>query len=312
MATVASPCLAQAQEMVPSPERILSDPTFLPLKGQLYGESGYDYGSVTGTSDSAAGTAFQRGWSNTWRQTLAYGVTDRISLNVDMDYATDHSRDTAADGTVSGAGRGGFDNPRFGAAWRLVDQTDHPFTLDLKGWYAPDLFPAKTPVGTSDGTVASGDAQADIGLALGHETRAFTIQASVSGRWLGGADERDVASGDTRHTTAAWIPTLGLATQTRITPRLSVNVGGDFNFAASPTVSNEQTGLFYQARRGDTGDLAVAVNYHLIPNKVVGSLGYKHGFFGRGDNVFPADPARDAEIDRSSNTFGGTLRYVFR
>jgi hypothetical protein len=312
MATVAAPLLAEAQAMPAAPERILSDPTYLPLKGQIYGDTGYDYGSSTTDTTTAAGPAFRRDWTNTYHQSLAYGVTDRLSVNLGMNYVTDHDRSTSAAGVVSGAGRGGFDNPSFGAAYRVIDQTDHPFSLDLRASYAPDVFPAKTPVGASDGTVASGGAQADVGLALGHQTRMFTVQAMVSGRWFGGADERDMATGDTLHTSSTWVPTLGLATQTRITPRLSVNVGGNYNFEGSPAVTNEANGVFYQSRRGDNGDLAVAVNYHIIPNRVVGSLGYTHTFYGRSDNVFPADPARDSLFDRSANTFGGTLQYVFR
>jgi hypothetical protein len=140
----------------------------------------------------------------------------------------------------------------------------------------------------------------------------FTVQASVTGKWVGGADERDLATGDTLHTTSYWVPSLGLATQTRITPRLSVNVGGNYNFNGSPEVINQGSGALLQSNRGDYGDLALAVNYHIVPNRVVGSLGYTHTFFGHTEDVFPGDPARDSLVDRSSNTFGGTLRYVFR
>jgi hypothetical protein len=302
--------IANAQQ-APAP-RILSDPTYLPLAGQIYGETGYDYGSATGNATSAAGTTFSRNWTNVLRQQLAYGVTNRLSLDLGVDYATDHSRDTSTAGLVSGAGRQGFDNPTFGATYRLIEQGVHPFSLDLKGAYSPDLFPAKTPVGMSDGTVAAGGAQADVGLALGHQTRMFTVQASLNGKWVGGADEHDRSTGDIVHTTSYWVPTLGLATQARLTPRLSVNVGGNYNFNGSPEVINESSGAFLQSNRGDFGDLAVAVNYHFVPNRVVGSLGYTHTFFGHTDNIFPADPVRDSVLERSANTFGGTLRYVFR
>ena len=239
-------------------------------------------------------------------------MTNRLSLNLALDYATDHGRDTSAAGAVGEAGRVGFDNPSFGATYRLIEQGSHPFSLDLKGAYSPDLFSAKTPVGTSDGTVASGGAHGDVGVALGHETGMFTVQASAGARWVGGADEHDMATGDILHTTSYWVPTLGVATQTRITPRLSFNVGGDYNFNGSPDVTNEGNGVFQQSNRGDFGDLAVAVNYHFIPNRVVGSLGYTHTFFGLTDNIFQADPTRDSLVDHSSNTFGGTVRYVFR
>jgi hypothetical protein len=134
----------------------------------------------------------------------------------------------------------------------------------------------------------------------------------VTGKWQGPADEQNMVNGDTIHTSGFWAPTLGLATQTRITPRLSVNVNGDYTFNGSPNVLNEDNGVFYQSNRGNYGDLGVAVNYHFIPNRVVGSLGYTHTFFGQTDNIFPVDPDRDAALTRASDTFGATVRYVFR
>jgi hypothetical protein len=304
--------MAAAQDFTPSTDRILSDPTYLPLQGQIYGETGYDYGSVTGNTNSAAGTAFSRNWTNTYSQYTAYGVTNRLSFNLGIDYETDHSRDTSAAGLVTGAGRQGFDNPTLGVTYRLIDQTNHPFLLDLKGTYTPDAFPSKTPAGISDGTIAYGGSQGSLGVALGRETKMFTVQASVTGKWQGPTDEQNMVNGDTIHTSGFWAPTLGLATQTRITPRLSVNVNGDYTFNGSPNVVNEDNGVFYQSNRGNYGDLGVAVNYHVIPNRVVGSLGYTHTFFGQTDNVFPVDPDRDAALTRASDTFGATVRYVFR
>ena len=45
---------------------------------------------------------------------------------------------------------------------------------------------------------------------------------------------------------------------------------------------------------------------------MVGSLGYTHTFHGQMDLLFAANPSEDATIDRSANTFGAALRYVFR
>jgi len=182
----------------------------------------------------------------------------------------------------------------------------------VKGAYSPDLFPMKTTAGSGDGTVAAGGAATSLGLALGRETKFLTVQASVSGQWVGPSDLRNMTSGDTIHTSGYWVPTLGFATQTRITPRLSVNIDGNYNIEPGPNVINQDNGVFYQSNRGDVGNLGMAVNYHFIPNRVVGSLNYNHTFYGLTDNIYPGLAERDSFTDRSADTFGATVRYVFR
>jgi hypothetical protein len=41
-ATLMAPLAAAAQDFTPISDRILSDPLFLPLRGQFYGETSYD------------------------------------------------------------------------------------------------------------------------------------------------------------------------------------------------------------------------------------------------------------------------------
>jgi hypothetical protein len=303
---------AKAQELAPSADRILSDPTYLPLQGQIYGATGYQYGVQTGDTTNAAGQGFSRSWNDTYSQRLVYGLTNRLSFNLGLDYATIHARDTSPAGALSEGGRQGFADPSFGVTYRVIDQADHPFSLDVKGAYSPNLLPLKSAAGSGDGTVAAGGATGDIGLAIGRETKFLTVQASVVGHWIGPSDLDNMATGETIHTAGHWVPTVGLATQTRLTPRLSVNVNAAYNIEPAVNVVNQDTGVLYQSNRGDIGSLGMAVNYHFVPNRVVGSLTYNHSFYGQTDNVFPVLPDRDSFVDRDANTFGATVQYVFR
>jgi len=312
LAVSAAPLIARAQDFTPSTDRILSDPTYLPLQGQIYGQTGYSYGVGTSDTTSAAGSAFSRAWTDSYSQHLAYGVTNRLSVNLGLDYDASHARSTSAASDVSEGGRQGFTDPTLGVTYRLIDQANHPFSLDLKGVYSPDLLPAKTAAGSGDGTTAAGGAAGSIGLAIGRETKVFTVQASIGGAWQGASDLRDMASGDTLHTSGYWVPTFGFATQARLTPRLSVNVNGDYEIQAAPNVTNQGTGVLYQSNHGDVANLGMAVNYHFIPNRVVGSLTYNHAFYGQTDNVFPEAPDRDSFTDRAANVFGAKVQYVFR
>ena len=312
LATVAAPFVVSAQDFTPTADRILSDPTYLPAQGQIYGQTAYGYGVGTSNTTNAVGNGFSRAWTDGYSQQLDYGVTNRLSVDLGFDYDTIHSRNISSAGDVSEGGRQGFTDPTLGVTYRLFDQANHPFSLDLKGAYSPDLLPLKTAAGSGDGTVAAGGATGNIGVAVGREMKSFTVQASLGGAWVGPSDLRDMTSGDTIHTSGSWVPTFGLATQARLTPRLSVNVDGVYNIEAAPSVVNQTTAVAYQLNRGDVADLGMAVNYHFIPNRVVGSLTYNHTFYGQTDSVFPGLPDRDSFVDRAANTFGAKVQYVFR
>jgi len=308
------PLLAYAQDLTPITDRILSDPTYLPSKGQIYGETDYDYGSTTSDAFNTSGdrTAHDRTSTDTITQHVAYGLTDRLSFNFSIDYQAAYQHDTSASGVLTDLNSRGFADPTFGVAYRLIDQTDHPFTLDAKASYAPDVFTARDPAPGVDGTIATGGQQADFGLSLGHETRFFTLQGTVSARYVGPTDAENQYNGGAFHTSSYWVPTLAVASQTRLTNRISFNVGGNYNFNGSPDVYNSFTGNTYQSNRGDYGQAILSLNYHFIPNALVGSLGYTHTFYGHTDNAFSYDPSLDTTVTRSTDTFGATLRYVFR
>jgi hypothetical protein len=62
---------------------------------------------------------------------------------------------------------------------------------------------------------------------------------------------------------------------------------------------------------GNTQELDTALNYHVIPNRLVASVGYQHTFYDGRSELF-ADPTDDVLQTRSGNTYRATLRYVFR
>ena len=101
-------------------------------------------------------------------------------------------------------------------------------------------------------------------------------------------------------------------TQTRLNDRLSVNAGLDYTFTGNTNVSNTLTNVSYHAVQGDYAGLNLSLNYHFIPNTLVGSLDYRHTFYDHSDNIFADDPTANTEIQRTGDTVGGTLRYVFK
>lgn len=310
-AAVSMPVLAQAQDFTPTGDRILSDPTYLPLQGQFFGESGYGYERTNGNLFDSTGAqiATTRNTLNTIRQNFAYGLTDQLSINAGIAYGFDGH---ASQNGLTGADRSGFDNPSFGATYRLLDQRNRPVSLDIFGEYAPDAFQARSATGTQDGTVALGGPEADFGVALGHETRFFTIRGAFTDRYVGNSSFLNATTGGSADTSSYWVPTLGVQTQTRFTNRLSANVGFDYNFEGNRNTVNTLTGEESTNHVGDTQAVNVSLNYHFVPNRLVGSIDYRHTFYGHSNDSFSADSTDDTSLTRSGDGVGATLRYVFK
>jgi hypothetical protein len=314
-ATLMIPMAATAEDFTPISDRILSDPTFLPLRGQLYGESAYDYSDNQSQNFNASGanlTSTSR-TLNTLRQTLAFGITDRLSFNVSEAYGFSGNSTITTPRAVISNNQSGWEDPTIGLAYRLVDQTNEPFILDFLGHYSPDAFSSRAAVNGEDATVARGGDEGDFGLAIARETRFFTLRGSVTAYHYDSSTEQTNSPGRGFATTGSyWAPSLGLQTQTRFTNRLSANVNADYTFNGSPTVRNNIPELFHTEDIGNTADVGVSLNYHLIPNKLVGSVNYVHTFRDHTNLTYPDDIALDGYRWGSQNDVGVSLRYVFR
>lgn len=311
-AAVVMPLCAQAQDWTPSGERILSDPTYLPLQGQFFGDTAYGYERGDGDIFDATGAhaATTRHTQNTIRQNFAYGLTDALSLNLGIGYGfAGHNRVESANGLTTND-QSGWEDPTLGATYRLLDQRNHPVSLDIMGEYSPDVFQSRNATPSRDGTLARGGSETDLGVGLGRETRIFTIRGVFFDKYFGASSTFNPNSGGTAQTASYWVPSVGVQTQTRFTNRLSANVGADYNFNGSPRVVSA-AGAPHIAQLGDYQTVNVSLNYHFIPNRLVGSVNYHHTFQDRTDEVF-ADPTLDFSRERSSDGVGAELRYVFK
>ena len=165
---------------------------------------------------------------------------------------------------------------------------------------------------THRSSVTGGGPSADFGLAIGRETRAFTIRGSVTATYLGRSNLYNPVDGYTTAVAAYWTPSLGIQTQTRLTNRLSLNVDGSYTFNGTPAESNNYTGVPHTADLGDYQTISTALNYQFVPNRLVGSIVYSHTFYDQTNYIFPSDPTLDSSRARSQNSLGVALRYAFR
>jgi len=174
------------------------------------------------------------------------------------------------------------------------------------------MFSSKNASDDDDGTVARGGQEWGFNGTLGREMRDFTIAGVFDADYDGRHDALNQASGDEVGTSSSWLYTLGLATQTRFSDQFSVNAGAGYAFGHDATVVNETTLIDHDSHVKGSPNLNAALNYHFIPNVLVGSIDYQHDF-GGGSQSFYAIPADDSQIqNRAEDLLGVRLRYVFQ
>jgi hypothetical protein len=306
---------AFAQDATPDAARIISDPLYLPLQGQVFGATSYDWGSTSLDSYNAAGvqTSTSHVTSNDIGQQLMYGITDDFVLRLDWGYDTRAtSRHLVPTDDLVTRSSSGWTDPDFGITWRAIDQAaGGPFSLDLRADYSPDAFANRNSTDDVSGTVARGGQEADFGFTIGHETRDFTLAGVFDADWLGNRTSLNQNTGDKIFTDSQWNYRLGLTSQYRFTPVMSMNAGVGHTFANDANVFDNSNGLAHISQGGDFTDLNVALNYHFIPNTVVGSIGYEHNFYDNTRNLFPTAPIDNTFTrNRDEDVVGVTMRYV--
>jgi hypothetical protein len=315
-ATFLVPFAAHAMDYDLASDRILSDPLYLPLQGQIYSSTSYDWATTTEDVFNAAGvkTASERINANPLNQTFEYGVTDDLALSAAIGYdpsAATHINRVGGTSTVHTDQ--GWSDPTFGAIYRVLDQRTNPLTLDVGASYSPNVFSAKTASDTDDGTVALGGQEWTFGGTLGREMRDFTIAGTFGASYLGRRGSLNESTSDEIGISSTWLYSIGLATQTRFSDQLSLNAGAGYTFGHDANVLNQTTLVDHETRVNGTPNLNAALNYHFIPNILVGSVYYQHDFGGGSDNVYAALPADNTSIrNKSEDLLGVRLRYVFQ
>lgn len=133
----------------------------------------------------------------------------------------------------------------------------------------------------------------------------------MTARYYGSSTTTNSLNGADVRTTGYWAPEVGVQTQVRFTPVLSANAGFRYIFVGNPTVTNEATGDQHLNQTGNQQVVNVSLNYHFIPNRLVGSVNYGHTFYGDSRAIYPADPAFDDLEHRTQDLVGASLRYLF-
>lgn len=293
--------------------RILSDPLYLPLKGQVYGATAY-------TLDMPKGDNFKVGVNtgsfsasdNLINQTFAYGVLNTLTIRMALGYGS-NSRDSTAErtGDVTIGSASGFNDPTFSVTFRALDQPRSPVILNLTASYSPDTFTSKAAGGGSDGTIARGGQATALSFALGRVMKSFTIAGTATSTYDGAQTTELLSNSTSTASGAFWSYSLGLLTETRFTDRVSLDASVTFSTAGSYAVSNVENGNPRTYAPPSARALNIAMNYHFRPNRLVGSFSYSYDNDTESTNTFAKASSDTAVENRMGNVVGVRLLYVF-
>ena len=189
-ASPSSPPPSQGSAVDLSATRIVSDPLYLPSKGQVYGATAYTLNMPQGDNLKAGvPTSSFTASDNLIDQTVAYGLLNDLTIRISLGHGNNNRDSTAATtGDVTTGNSSGFNDPTFSATFRVLDQLRSPVIFDLTASYSPDAFDAKAAGGGLDGTIARG------GEATGVLVRGGSGDEILYDRWHGRQHVRRLAN----------------------------------------------------------------------------------------------------------------------
>jgi len=312
-----------AMDFTPDASRVLSDPAYLPERGQIYGVTNYSYAKRIGDDYDFQDTRFRSFTvrSSALAQSFDYGVIDNLSVRMNLAYERDNTQYDFPDGTSATTDAYGFKDPGFGVTLRVLEQDDDSFNWDLIGAYVPTVIEAKRPTPTRDGTVSRGGPVGTFGTAVSYKTRSFTVYVNAEASYLGTSKINISNNGGVATETyePSWQYFVGLNTQTRINDMFAIN------FGASETISDSARGTAsfdgvpfasFDSKPGNLTRINVATVMHILPQGLAAVLSFDHYMYGDSSNgnTMPATYAQFFDRttkNESANAISLSLLYVW-
>jgi len=316
LAVILGPGGALAFDLSPDATRVVSDPAYLPAQGRFFGSTLYTYGKTTSDLDNYLGLPQSSNQTTvrTATQLFEYGASDDLTFRLSGFYQSIGSTGNYASGATTFTRSGGMSDPTLGLTWRFLDQARHAVSVDFVGSYTPDLIYARSATSSSEGTVARGGATGVLGAAVSRKTKSFTVYGEATATSLGTRAIQNPSNNVVTNYDTSWQYTLFLTTQSRLTGRWSLNLGlaetVNDRIAASFVNTVGKLVEFTNTPGRDTR-LNAALNFQVVPNRLVASVTYTHDTYCQGSNNFPVQFKSDTTTpDKKSSSIGVDLRYV--
>jgi hypothetical protein len=317
LALIILPMGAEAFDLTPNVSRVISDPSYLPLEGQLFASTEYSYGNTSSNTNNYLKTlsSSNNTISNVIIQDFAFSFTDDFTLRVTDSYEWLNSNTTDTSGGNTVTNSNGLVDPTFGVTWRFLDETRNLINWDLIGAYAPNLIQAESASEDEIGTVARGGDTEMLGTALSYKSQDFTLYLEGTMTYLDNRNVLNPANGITTNYNSSWQYYLDVSTQTRFSNQWSVNLALAQTFIDNVNASYTNGGgtlIAYTRVPGGVTDLIGSLNFQAVPDKFVISAIYNHNFYNIGSTTYATVPTSDTTtFNKGEDVFSGELRYVF-
>ena len=300
----------------PMTARIVSDPLYQPLQGQIEGITAYTLGLPSSTVYNSAGVkrTESNSTNSTFAQTVAYGVTDEFALRLLENYSFGHTyRDNQINGNTTSSSVSGFSDPTVSAAYRFIDQRRaHPVSSTVDLSYTPDMIDSEAAGGGQSGNEGAGRQSGTMSVDVGREMKNFTIDGITGLSYEGKRRYTNLGNNDNFQVDPFWNYFFGLRSQVRFTERLSLNADYRYTVQDSTNNTNNTTGLSFAQSNPNFSDFTLAFNYHFIPNRLVGQLSYDYYDYANSSNTYATAPTDSTTTkDQTNNVIGARLLYVF-
>ena len=282
------PAKLWAFDLSPDTTRYLSDPSFLPNKGQLESVTTYSYGNTNEDWRRISGVVGQHylGISNSANQGFYYGITDRLRIGGSASYSETKDKDTYLNGSPNENTSYGFSNPNFNLTYRAIDQVSAPVSVDGLVYYTP-------------GIVQNGSQSGGSEILVSREMKSLTVQV------FGGANYFDPTDSAF---SSNWQYFGGIADQLRISPHWAVNFGTDFTKSTGYRYNNLTTGIAYTEHHDFNSQPYATLQYAIYPNRIVVGAKYSHDFIGDGHRM---GYYNGTWTNMSNDTYSLILRILF-
>ena len=200
--------------------------------------------------------------------------------------------DSGSTGINASLDSSGFDNPTLSGTWRAIDQrSGAPVSVDATLAYSPNWVSSKIAAIDKNGTIGSGRQIASGTLAVGRVASSFTVSGQVEAKYLGTRDSENLNNGSAARGDPYWDYTLSVLTQVPLGTKVSLNGGYLYTITGTENIGRESSGLTGQTVGGNYGDLALAVNYKFVSNRLVGQLGFDNIQYDRATTTYSFAPS---------------------
>jgi len=271
------PISAWAFDVTSDTTPYISDPSFLPRQGEFYSETTYGY-STREQNWQPNGGAINEHYSadsNSYRQQIEYGITDRFSVGGYGSYADTTQQYVYTFRPTSEIDTNQFNNPTFNATYRAIDQIQSPVSVYVEALFTP-------------GIVANAPRSGGVDLYLNREIRiptsqgqiGLTIQGEIGTSYDDAYTNTDPLTGVSRDYTDEWGWFVAARNQVRFTPRWAVNSGIVYSKDLGNSIGLAGIGDSYVVAPSATVAPYVAVVFGIVPNRVNLAFEYDHEFIG--------------------------------